>query len=109
MTNAHIVKHLIRVDDTLDLFAEHAIGGVVGLLANGFFATSAVNSLVAASVPSHLSLTLGRPAAAATHSVDAHFLRSSAAPISFAISDTPDPPTPTTAAHPPAADTRFLG
>jgi Amt family ammonium transporter len=33
------------VDDALDLTAEHAIGGIIGLIANGFFGTSAVISL----------------------------------------------------------------
>ncbi|KAJ3575918.1 hypothetical protein NP233_g793 [Leucocoprinus birnbaumii] len=31
------VKHLVRIDDALDLFAEHAVGGIVGLLCNAFF------------------------------------------------------------------------
>ncbi|PVG03017.1 putative ammonium transporter [Serendipita vermifera] len=39
------IKHLIRIDDALDLFAEHAIAGIVGLLFNGFFATNAIISL----------------------------------------------------------------
>ncbi|KAG8774801.1 hypothetical protein FRB91_010312 [Serendipita sp. 411] len=39
------IKHLIRIDDALDLFAEHALAGIVGLLFNGFFATNAVISL----------------------------------------------------------------
>lgn len=33
------------MDDALDLTAEHAIGGVIGLLANGFFGTNAVIAL----------------------------------------------------------------
>jgi Amt family ammonium transporter len=33
------------VDDALDLFAEHAMGGIVGLLANGLFATTDVIAL----------------------------------------------------------------
>lgn len=32
------VKFLLRIDDALDLFAEHAIGGIVGLFMNAFFA-----------------------------------------------------------------------
>ena len=31
------VKFLIRIDDALDLFAEHAVGGIIGLLFNGLF------------------------------------------------------------------------
>ncbi|KAG5646045.1 hypothetical protein DXG03_004468 [Asterophora parasitica] len=40
-----ILKFLIRVDDALDLFAEHAVGGVVGLLLNAFFASSDIIAL----------------------------------------------------------------
>jgi Amt family ammonium transporter len=36
------VKFLLRIDDALDLFAEHAVGGVVGLMLNAFFADTAI-------------------------------------------------------------------
>jgi Amt family ammonium transporter len=36
------LKIIMGIDDALDLFAEHAVGGVVGLLANGFFASSTI-------------------------------------------------------------------
>ncbi|KIM32363.1 hypothetical protein M408DRAFT_326958 [Serendipita vermifera MAFF 305830] len=39
------IKHLIRIDDALDLFAEHALAGIIGLIFNGFFATTEVISL----------------------------------------------------------------
>jgi Amt family ammonium transporter len=39
------VKSLLRVDDTLDLFAEHAIGGIVGLMLNGFFGSRVITGL----------------------------------------------------------------
>jgi len=39
------LKFYLGVDDALDLTAEHAIGGIIGLLANGFFGTKAVISL----------------------------------------------------------------
>ncbi|KAG6891089.1 hypothetical protein C0995_014179 [Termitomyces sp. Mi166 len=39
------VKFLIRVDDALDLFAEHAVGGIVGLILTAFFASPTVISL----------------------------------------------------------------
>jgi len=32
----------LRIDDALDLFAEHAVGGIVGLMLNAFFADTAV-------------------------------------------------------------------
>ncbi|KAF8754216.1 Ammonium transporter [Rhizoctonia solani] len=38
-------KYLIGIDDALDLFAEHAIGGILGLLANGLFADTALIAL----------------------------------------------------------------
>ncbi|EPQ61029.1 ammonium transporter [Gloeophyllum trabeum ATCC 11539] len=39
------LKFFLRIDDALDLFAEHAIGGIVGLLFNAFFATADVIAL----------------------------------------------------------------
>ncbi|KAH0838634.1 ammonium transporter [Lanmaoa asiatica] len=39
------IKLFLKIDDTLDLFAEHAVGGVIGLLANGFFASHNVIAL----------------------------------------------------------------
>ncbi|KAJ6604260.1 ammonium transporter [Mycena vulgaris] len=39
------VKFLVGIDDALDLFAEHAVGGMVGLLANGLFASANIISL----------------------------------------------------------------
>lgn len=34
------IKYLIRIDDALDLFAEHAVGGIVGLIINAFFGST---------------------------------------------------------------------
>jgi ammonium transporter, Amt family len=39
------VKFLVRIDDALDLFAEHAVGGIIGLLFNAFFASSDIIAL----------------------------------------------------------------
>ncbi|KAG2023146.1 ammonium transporter [Coprinopsis cinerea AmutBmut pab1-1] len=36
------VKYLVRIDDALDLFAEHAVGGIVGLFINAFFASGKI-------------------------------------------------------------------
>lgn len=49
----HLVKHLVHIDDALDLFAEHAVGGIVGLTLNAFFADSAIIALdgVSTTVP----------------------------------------------------------
>jgi Amt family ammonium transporter len=33
------------VDDALDLFAEHAVGGIIGLLLNGFFGSGDIIAL----------------------------------------------------------------
>ncbi|KAF8912945.1 ammonium transporter [Gymnopilus junonius] len=35
-------KFLLRIDDALDLFAEHAVGGMVGLILNAFFASESI-------------------------------------------------------------------
>ena len=40
-----VAKLLLKIDDALDLFAEHAIGGVIGLLFNGFFASHTIIAL----------------------------------------------------------------
>ncbi|KID77046.1 Ammonium transporter MEP3 [Metarhizium brunneum] len=39
------IKFLVRIDDSLDVFAEHGIGGMVGLIFNAFFATGKVIGL----------------------------------------------------------------
>ena len=39
------VKLYLRIDDALDLTAEHAIGGIIGLLSNAFFGTRAIIAL----------------------------------------------------------------
>ncbi|KAK4164218.1 ammonium transporter MEP3 [Cladorrhinum sp. PSN259] len=39
------VKFYLRIDDALDVFAEHAIGGMVGLVFNGFFAADYIIGL----------------------------------------------------------------
>jgi len=36
------LKLTLQIDDALDLFAEHAVGGIIGLLANAFFASSSI-------------------------------------------------------------------
>ncbi|KAI0358991.1 ammonium transporter [Trametes cingulata] len=39
------LKYILRIDDALDLCAEHAIGGMVGLLGNALFADSEIIAL----------------------------------------------------------------
>lgn len=39
------LKFMLRVDDALDLFAEHAVGGIIGLLLTSFFASSTVMAM----------------------------------------------------------------
>ncbi|KAF7306594.1 Ammonium transporter [Mycena indigotica] len=39
------LKFLLGIDDSLDLAAEHAVGGIVGLLCNGLFASADVIAL----------------------------------------------------------------
>lgn len=43
---AHSIKKVSHMDDALDVFACHGIGGVVGAILTGVFATKAVNSSV---------------------------------------------------------------
>lgn len=45
MSKIFTVKFVLRIDDALDLFAEHAVGGVIGLLLTAFFADSDVIAL----------------------------------------------------------------
>ncbi|KAJ1331306.1 AMMONIUM TRANSPORTER MEP1 [Microdochium nivale] len=39
------IKFLVKIDDSLDVFAEHAIGGIVGLIFNALFADPAIVGL----------------------------------------------------------------
>lgn len=39
------VKFLVRIDDALDLFAEHAVGGIIGLFFNGLFGRQKIIAL----------------------------------------------------------------
>lgn len=43
--NLSLVKFLVRIDDSLDVFAEHGIGGMVGLVFNAFFASKNIIGL----------------------------------------------------------------
>ena len=38
-----LLKNIIKIDDALDVFAVHGVGGIVGALATGFFAELAIN------------------------------------------------------------------
>lgn len=40
-----VAKFLLKIDDALDLFAEHAVGGIIGLLFNGLFASRTIIAL----------------------------------------------------------------
>ncbi len=42
---ARIVRHKFNVDDTLDVFACHGIGGTIGVIALGLFSDQAVNGI----------------------------------------------------------------
>jgi ammonium transporter, Amt family len=39
------VKHILGIDDSLDIFAQHGVGGMLGLLANALFAADYIISL----------------------------------------------------------------
>ncbi|MFM8594003.1 MAG: ammonium transporter [Chloroflexota bacterium] len=38
-----LLKKIIKIDDALDVFAVHGVGGIVGAIATGFFAEVAIN------------------------------------------------------------------
>jgi ammonia channel protein AmtB len=40
-----VVKHYLGVDDSLDIFAFHGVGGVIGLIGNGVFAADYIIAL----------------------------------------------------------------
>lgn len=44
-TNNRIVKFWIKIDDAMDVFAEHGVAGMVGLFFNGIFAASYIIGL----------------------------------------------------------------
>lgn len=39
------IKFLLHIDETLDIFAVHGIGGFIGSICNAFFATASVAAL----------------------------------------------------------------
>ena len=39
------MKTLLKIDDSMDVFAQHGVGGIIGLLANAFFASDVIISL----------------------------------------------------------------
>jgi ammonium transporter, Amt family len=44
---AHFVKTKTHLDDSLDVFACHGVGGIIGAIMTGLFASKAVNSAIA--------------------------------------------------------------
>ena len=46
-TNLFVVKFWIKIDDSLDVFAEHGVAGMVGLFFNGIFAADTLLVLTA--------------------------------------------------------------
>lgn len=45
MLTSNTVKFLLGIDDSLDVFAEHAVGGMVGLVFNSFFSADYIIGL----------------------------------------------------------------
>ncbi|KAG1716766.1 hypothetical protein ID866_364 [Astraeus odoratus] len=39
------IKEYLEIDDTFDIFAQHAVGGIIGLLFNGLFGSQAIIAL----------------------------------------------------------------
>lgn len=44
-TNNNLVKYWIKIDDAMDVFAEHGVAGILGLLANAFFGATYIIGL----------------------------------------------------------------
>jgi Amt family ammonium transporter len=42
--SATLLRERLRIDDALDVFAVHGVGGVFGAIATGVFATTAINA-----------------------------------------------------------------
>jgi len=42
--SATLLRERLRIDDALDVFSVHGVGGVFGALATGVFATTAINA-----------------------------------------------------------------
>ncbi|KAI9691387.1 MAG: hypothetical protein M1820_009690 [Bogoriella megaspora] len=53
------IKYWIRIDDAMDVFAEHGIAGMLGLLANGIFAASYIIGLDGVNVYSSVGIQGG--------------------------------------------------
>ena len=60
--SATLLRERIKVDDALDVFAVHGVGGMFGALATGVFATAAVQ-------PAFIGLLEGNPCSSATQLV----------------------------------------
>jgi ammonium transporter, Amt family len=43
--SATLLRERLRIDDALDVFAVHGVGGIFGALATGVFATTAINAI----------------------------------------------------------------
>jgi Amt family ammonium transporter len=43
--SATLLRERLRIDDALDVFAVHGVGGTFGAIATGVFATTAINAL----------------------------------------------------------------
>src|SRR5262249_43597272 len=44
--SATSMKHALGYDDSLDAFGVHGVGGTIGAILTGFFATASINSLI---------------------------------------------------------------
>jgi Amt family ammonium transporter len=66
----------LKVDDALDVFAVHGVGGTFGALATGIFATTAINALGRGLIdgnPSQLGVQFAAVAATIAYAVVATF------------------------------------
>jgi Amt family ammonium transporter len=75
--SATLLRERIHVDDALDVFAVHGVGGMFGAVMTGVFATTAINSLGRGLIdgkPEQVLIQLGAVAATVIYAVVATFI-----------------------------------
>jgi Amt family ammonium transporter len=75
--SATLLRERIKVDDALDVFAVHGVGGMFGAVATGVFATTAINSFGRGLIdgnPGQILIQLGAVAATVIYAAIATFV-----------------------------------
>jgi Amt family ammonium transporter len=75
--SATLLRERIRIDDALDVFAVHGVGGTFGAIVTGVFATTAINSLGRGAIdgnPGQIAIQLLAVGATIAYAVGATFV-----------------------------------